>query len=173
MPADPAPIGWRGLTLPAVGAEEIDEAFAGNFPIYFGYRASGGRCLSAFAQNAAVTLEQTETTYVLANGIVTARVDKRSGDLVSLRYHSQEMLGAGSGHPYGYWSHTPTRGAKVTQTITVDPAQNGGERAEVSVKGIYQGTALGQGPGGSVAADIEIRYALERGGVGPVYVFNF
>ena len=47
--------------------------------------------------------------------------------------------------------------------MTIDPAKNNGERAEVSVKGFYQGGAnLGEGPGGSTACDIEIRYALGR-----------
>ncbi len=114
------------------------------------------------AQGVAVTVVQTETTFTLTNAFVSARVDKRSGDLVSLKYRDLEMLGAGSGHPDGYWSHTPAKGGRIVTAITIDPTRNGGERAEVSVKGFYQGSALGQGPGGSVAADIEIRYALGR-----------
>ena len=104
----------------------------------------------------AVTVTQTGETYTLTNGFVMARVDRRSGDLVSLKYQEKELFGSGSGHPAAYWSHTPTRGGRTVFAITIDPGRNAGERAEVSVKGFYTGTALGQGPGGSAAADIEI-----------------
>ncbi len=98
-----------------------------------------------------VTLTQAAESFILANRFVTARVDRQSGDLVSLKYQDQELLGSGSGHPAGYWSHTPTRGPRTVSSVTIDPARNAGERAEVSVKGFYEGAALGQGPGGSVA----------------------
>src|SRR4051794_13975204 len=74
--------------------------------------------------NGKVTLAEDASAYTLANGIVTARVHKRSGDLLSLKYQDLELLGGGSGHPYGYWSHSPARGA--TNFITISPAQNGG-----------------------------------------------
>ncbi|MBV9868899.1 MAG: hypothetical protein JO316_26435 [Abitibacteriaceae bacterium] len=121
--------------------------------------------------NAAVTLGEDDASYSLANGIITAQVDKRSGDLISLKYKGLETLSSGSGHPSGYWSHTPGHGARVINAVTINPANNGGERAEVSVKGFYQGTPLGAGPGGSAAADIEIRYALGRGDAG-VYTYS-
>lgn len=128
---------------------------------------------TAFAAPVAdnVTLAEDDASYSLTNGIVTARIDKRSGDLVSLKYKGLETLSGGSGHPSGYWSHTPGRGARVVDAVTLNPANNNGERAEVSVKGFYQGTPLGAGPGGSVAADIEIRYALGRGDAG-VYTYS-
>ncbi|HKI68268.1 MAG TPA: polysaccharide lyase family protein, partial [Verrucomicrobiae bacterium] len=50
--------------------------------------------------------------------------------------------------------------------ITIDPKTNGGERGEVSIKGISNGRPMGSGPGGSVIADIEIRYTLARGDSG-------
>ena len=118
-----------------------------------------------------VTATQSESTFTLTNAYVTARVDRQSGDLVSLQYKEKELLGSRSGHPAAYWSHTPTRGARTVSSVTIDPARNGGERAEVSVKGFYMGQALGQGPGGSVAADIEIRYALGRADQG-IYIYS-
>ncbi|MBI3876557.1 MAG: lyase [Verrucomicrobia bacterium] len=118
-----------------------------------------------------VILTENESGFTLANGIVTARVDKRSGDLVSLKYRDLELLAGGSGHPFGYWSHSPGRGSRNVQSVTIDPAKNGGERAEVSVKGFYQGTPLGTGPGGSTACDIEIRYTLGRGDSG-IYTYS-
>src|SRR6185295_9890196 len=86
----------------------------------------------------AVTVASDDNTFILANGIVTARVAKRSGDIVSLKYEGIETLAGGSGHPFGYWSHAPGRGARVTNSITIDPSNNGGKRGEVSVKGFYQ-----------------------------------
>src|SRR5439155_24135023 len=76
----------------------------------------------------------------------------------------------GSGHPYGYWSHAATA-PKMVQAVTIDPKSNGGERGEVSIKGICDGRPLGSGPGGSAVADIEIRYALGRGDSG-VYTYS-
>jgi len=120
---------------------------------------------------APVTLTQDATSFTLSNGQVTAKIAKESGDLVSLTYHGVETLGSAAGHPGAYWSHTPGRNARVTDTVTIAPAANGGARAEVAIKGVYQGTPLGSGPGGSVSADIEIRYALGRDDSG-VYTYS-
>ena len=48
-----------------------------------------------------------------------------------------------------FWEQTPS--GQVTASVTIDPAQNGGERAEVAVKGV------------NGRMDIEERYTLERG----------
>jgi len=124
---------------------------------------------AATALGGGVTLTEDPSTYTLANGVVTARVNKRSADLVSLRYQGLELLGNTSGHPYGYWSHSPAR-LRETNSVTIDPAQNGGARAEVSVKGYYTNTGSGSGFGGT-AADIEIRYTLGRDDSG-VYTYS-
>ena len=60
----------------------------------------------------------------------------------------------------------------LTDSITIDPAKNGGERAEVSVKGVTGGQfQLTPGaPGGGTYCDMEIRYAMGRGDSG-VYVY--
>lgn len=107
----------------------------------------------------AVTLTDDNATYTLANEHVTAKISKRSGDLMSLRFKELELMGAGSGHPAGYWSHAPTAG-RPAASITIDPKTNEGQRAEISIKGISGGAQQGQGPGGSAIADIEIRYAI-------------
>ncbi len=119
--------------------------------------------------NPPVTLTDEGGGYVLANGILTARVSKRSGDLVSLRYKDIETLSGGSGHVYGYWSHEASS-KTVLDAITIDPDGNGGRRGEVSVKGISNGAAMGRGPGGSTVCDIEIRYSLGRGDSG-IYTY--
>jgi rhamnogalacturonan endolyase len=110
-----------------------------------------------------VTLADQGGDFLLANGQLEARIDKRSGDLLSLRFHDLELLGSGAGQGHGYWSHTPAASPHIVAAVTIDPGANGGERGEVSIKGYAQGHALGGGPGGSVVADIEIRYALARG----------
>lgn len=114
----------------------------------------------AIAANVGLTEDANSLT--LANGIITARVLKQSGDLVSLKYKNLEMMGQGSGHPAGYWSHTPDRDSKVIDTVTIDPKTNNGERAECSIKVVSGGSVVGRGPGGGVIADVEIRYALGR-----------
>jgi len=115
----------------------------------------------------AVTVEEDAGTYTLANGLVSAQVSKRSGDLTSLRYKGLELLTDKSGHAGGYWSHDTTGGARTVTRITIDPRSNGGVRGEVSVQGISGGARMGHGPGaaagGDFPADIEIRYSLGRG----------
>jgi rhamnogalacturonan endolyase len=112
-----------------------------------------------------VAVSENENAFTLANGIVTAQVSKSSGDLTSLKYKGLEMLDAGSQRQSGYWEQNTARGLHV-DSITINPKDNGGKRGEISVKGVYNGTALGNGPGGSVACDLEIRYTLDRGSSG-------
>lgn len=112
-------------------------------------------------RGAAVEVKESPESYTLSNGIITAEISKHSGGLISMKYDGLEVLDAhGHGTP-GYWSHS-TAGGKLTDAITINPQANGGERGEVSIKGISGGSRMGSGPGGSVIADIEIRYALHR-----------
>ncbi len=97
------------------------------------------------AVNAPVTLMDNGDSWTLDNGIVKATVSKRDGNLSSLVYHGVEVLSRGK-----QWEQTPS--GTVTARVTIDPATNGGERAEVSVKGINSGGAGGPGgPGGARA----------------------
>ena len=41
---------------------------------------------------AAVTMTEDQSAYTLSNGIVNVRVDKRSGDLLSMQFDGMEML---------------------------------------------------------------------------------
>jgi rhamnogalacturonan endolyase len=143
------------------------------------FRSSLGRaallaalCLAARADGAGVTLSEDAAAYTLANGALTARVNKRSGDLVSLQYKGLELMGHTSGHAAGYWEHSPAR-LRETNSITINPAGNGGERAEVSIKGFYtnSSSSSGFGFGRTTAVDIEIRYALGREDAG-LYTYS-
>jgi rhamnogalacturonan endolyase len=125
---------------------------------------------NVFAAEKPVTVSESDSVFTLDNGVVAAQVSKRSGDLLSLKYQGLEMVDNMSQRQAGYWSHNTERGQRTTR-ITIDPKNNGGERAEISIKGIANGNQMGSGPGGSVVADIEIRYALARGDSG-VYTYS-
>ena len=122
----------------------------------------------------AVTIGDDPSAFTLSNGIVTAHVSKRSGDLTSLQFKGAETLNDRSGHAGGYWSHDTTGGKQTVTRVTIDPKSNGGERGEVSVTGISGGVKMGHGPGaargGDFPADIEIRYSLGRDDSG-VYTY--
>ncbi len=115
--------------------------------------------------DAAVSILENATSYTLENVTLSATVEKRSGDLLSLRFHGIELLDHHAGRGGGYWSHNTAHGPAVAR-VSMDPKANGGERGDVSVSAKYEGTPLGSGPGGSVTADIEIHYALGAGDAG-------
>jgi rhamnogalacturonan endolyase len=84
------------------------------------------------AVNAPVTLTDNGDSWTMDNGIVKMTVLKKNGNLSSLVYHGVEILTRGE-----YWEQVPS--GTITATVTIDPATNGGERAEVSVKGVNPG----------------------------------
>ncbi|MDP9175182.1 MAG: polysaccharide lyase family protein [Planctomycetota bacterium] len=94
--------------------------------------------------NAPVTVTDNGASWTMDNGILKATIDKRSTHMTSLIYHGINTMGPG-----GIWEQTPS--GRVTQSLTIDPARNGGARAEVAVKGV------------NGRMDIEVRYAMERG----------
>ncbi len=128
--------------------------------------------VDSFGQRATapVGLREDENSYTLTNQFVSVRVSKRSGDLTSLKYKGLELLDNESSRASAYWSHDVAHSDPILR-VTIDPRKNGGERAEVSLKGIADGSPMGSGPGGSVIADIEIRYALGRDDSG-IYTYS-
>jgi rhamnogalacturonan endolyase len=98
--------------------------------------------------NDPVTLTEDRQNYVLSNGIVTATISKSNGHMTTLMYHGMDLMGHNSGVPAGYWETNPSN---AVATITIDPAANGGARAEVSIKGPS---------GGFIQED---RYTMGRG----------
>jgi rhamnogalacturonan endolyase len=148
-----------------------------------------GAVLTTAAFAADVTVTEDANLYTLDNGIVTARVAKASGDLVSLRYKNLEMLatfltpdglpdlakdppghnphGLNRGftdHQYAFWSHDamgPRKTANAIARITIDPKTNGGARGEVAVKGSSKGRKMGTGPGVSGGDDTTGQFAAD------------
>jgi len=120
---------------------------------------------------AAVTVTDDGRSWTLDNGLVKAVVNKRSGSLESLFYKGFDTMGHDQGAA-GVWEEDPSLAPDLKQTVTIDPAQNGGARAEVSVAGKTGGTVMltPSAPGGGTYCDIEIRYALGRGDSG-VYTY--
>jgi rhamnogalacturonan endolyase len=128
----------------------------------------------ATAPVASVTVTDNGRTWTLDNGIVKAVINKRNGDMDSLFYKGIDTMGHEQGEA-GYWEQDPSTAAgtgALTDSITIDPAKNGGERAEISVKGVTGGQfELTPGaPGGGTYCDMEVRYAMGRGDSG-VYVY--
>ena len=122
--------------------------------------ASIGSTCFGFGQSVQISTGPVSVTddganFVLANGIVTAKIEKQSGSLTSLKYKGLELLGAGQGRSNGYWSLPGTSldfGKKRTASIF----QNRVERGSVSCRFEYDGDPK------SVPVDVELIYSLGR-----------
>ena len=95
-----------------------------------------------------MTVTDNGDTWTMDNGIVKATINKKNGSLLSVIYHGIETLHPSisngsdnlhspptpAGSPIPSWQQMPS--GTVTPSVTIDPAKNGGERAEVAVKGV-------------------------------------
>ncbi len=116
------------------------------------------------ASTAPVTLTDNGNTWVLDNGIIKATVLKASGRRSSLSYKGTETLSPRSEG----WEQYPGDAAAIgglTDSVTIDPTKNNGERAEVSITGITGGQIQlsPNAAGGGTYCDLETRYTLGRG----------
>ena len=110
------------------------------------------------AADAPVTLVENGTSFTLANGVITTRIDKQSG-MFSLKFQNAEVINR------GYWSQVGRSaagdigrfGSKRSTAVRIDPAKNDGARAEVSVRFGYDGKSAG------LPCDVDLRFALGRG----------
>lgn len=107
--------------------------------------ADGAPVISKVQVNGPVTITDDGPTWTMNNGIVKATILKNNSNMTELAYHGIVIAGTRS----EYWETVPT--GQITATVTIDPSKNGGERGEVSVKGV------------NGRMDIEVRYVLERG----------
>ena len=117
--------------------------------------SSGAALRAQSARDAAVTVKDEGSAYVVSNAYVTATISKVTGDMVSLKYKGLETMGYVSGHHAGYWEQNPSGAARLAASITIDPSTNGGERAEVSIKGWSDGESLTAHPRPDPAASVE------------------
>ncbi|MEY3894811.1 MAG: hypothetical protein RLZZ214_330 [Verrucomicrobiota bacterium] len=109
---------------------------------------------------AAVSLGQDGAAFRMSNGQLAATIDKASGKITSVVLGGQELLGGGT----GYWSMSASSsgtqvggfGKTREQVVSIDPALNGGERAEVSCR------FLGTGGDETYPGSSEIRYSMDR-----------
>ncbi len=117
--------------------------------------------LSAHAIRAGVvSLSQDERFFRMSNGVLSATIEKNSGRVTAVALGGQDLLGGGS----GYWSMSASSaesrvrgyGLSKEQFISIDPAANGGERAEVACH------FHGSGSDGAYPGNTEIRYAIDR-----------
>src|ERR1035437_1594113 len=105
--------------------------------------------------NAAVTVTDNGKSWTLDNGIVKATITKDTGAMPSLIYKGVQIMPASG----GTWEHNPAGAPVLVNSISIDPATNGGARAEISIKGKSNGTFMmtRSAPGGGTMVDIEIR----------------
>ena len=116
---------------------------------------------TASARAPVVRLLEDGSSFILENEIVSARIEKQSG-MFSLKYGHLQVVNR------GYWSQVGRSsvgaigrfGTKHSVAVRVDPATNGGERAEVSCRFAYDGKSAG------LPCDVDMRYSLGRGDSG-------
>jgi rhamnogalacturonan endolyase len=169
----PSPATPRGMLVLALTAAALAA------PLLCAADPAAAPPVVATPSNAApVTVTENGNAWTLDNGIVKVVILKRSGNLSSLIYKGIETMGNGQGRASGVWEQDPSAAAQVnglTDSVTINPAKNGGARAEVSVKGVTN-DQVGLTPGapgapqGGIHMDMEIRYALGRGESG-VYTY--
>jgi rhamnogalacturonan endolyase len=92
-----------------------------------------------------VTVTDDGTSFILSNGYLTATINKKTGDMTSLKVYGLETQGYVSGHHAGYWEQNPNGAARMESKVTIDPKTNGGKRVEVSIKGWSDGKNLNAG----------------------------
>jgi rhamnogalacturonan endolyase len=110
---------------------------------------------------APVTLRESDRTFFLDNGILNVRIEKDTGEIFSIQYQGQEMLAQNSsgGALGGYWSSVgrAQAGNRRFTEVRINPANNNGERVEISCN-------FHNPPGATNSPlDVDVRYSLGRG----------
>ena len=112
------------------------------------------------APHPSVTVSETADSFTLSNGLLSARIEKRTGTLVSVTYNDLELLAQRqSGANGGYWSSVGRGrpGSHISGVIRINPATNNGARAEISCR-------LQNDPDSPTSpVDADYRYSLGHG----------
>jgi rhamnogalacturonan endolyase len=109
-----------------------------------------------------VSLRDEGDSIVLDNGIIAIRINKTDASIGSFNYKGMNLFEGGHGGGKFYWSwNAPAYGGPHgTATLTVDPASNHGEYAEVKIHSPWSGKS------GDAAMDVDVYYSLKRGAQG-------
>ena len=94
-----------------------------------------------------VTVIDRGSTFALSNGIVTARINKRNGDLESLIYKGLETMGHDQGRA-GYWEQDPSAAVEGRGLDSVGHDRPGEKRRRAG-RGVHQGRSPGATHGGA------------------------
>ncbi|MDF9827041.1 rhamnogalacturonan endolyase [Ereboglobus sp. PH5-10] len=109
-----------------------------------------------------VSVRDEGESIVLDNGIVAIRINKTDASLRSFTYEGMNLLEGGHGGGRFYWSwNTPAFGGpRGTAALSVDPASNRGDYAEVKIHCPWSGKS------NEAAMDVDVYYSLKRGAHG-------
>jgi rhamnogalacturonan endolyase len=103
--------------------------------LLFGERSYGNVAGGGTGTGANVTATQSGNNVILANGIVSITINITNGNITNFTYNGTNLLAGGNGGGYFYidGSGGPTL-TNPTYTLTVNPANNGGNQAEVELQ---------------------------------------
>jgi rhamnogalacturonan endolyase len=109
-----------------------------------------------------VSIKDEGGAFVLDNGIVAIRIDKTDASISRFTYRGLNLFEGGHGGGRFYWSwNTPAYGGpRGAATLTVDPASNHGDYAEVRIHSPWSGQSA------DAAMDVDVYYSLRRGAQG-------
>jgi rhamnogalacturonan endolyase len=133
--------------------------FSGTWILVLGVFLLGAHAAHT-APSPPVAVSESADTFTLSNGLLSARIEKRTGTLVSLTYNDLEFLAQRqSGANGGYWSSVGRGrpGSQISGVIRIDPTTNNGARAEISCQ-------LHNDPDSPTSpVDADYHYSLGRG----------
>lgn len=109
-----------------------------------------------------VSLKDAGDNITLDNGIVAIRINKKNATIGSFNYQGLNLFegGHGGGNFYFSWNAPAYGGPRGTATLSVDPASNHGDYAEVKIHSPWSGKPA------DAAMDVDIYYSLKRGAQG-------
>lgn len=109
-----------------------------------------------------VSVKDEGDSLVLDNGIVAIRINKADASISRFNYRGLNLFEGGhsGGRFYWSWNAPAYGGPRGTAALTVDPAKNKGDYAEVTIRSPWSGKAA------EAAMDVDVHYSLKRGAQG-------
>jgi hypothetical protein len=109
-------------------------------------------------------------TVTMANGLVTALIEKSTAQILQLTYNGVQVTDGGTASNSAfYWQGSDQTGAEQTgtnciYTVVANPATNGGSYAEISLLDLYANN-----PTTADAVDVDFHFSMKKGSPG-IYV---